>query len=99
MKEYIERGAITRAFREAETDLFTECDERYGIESGYSHEAVESIIASLPAADVAPVRHGRWIKHEGYDECSECHAKSIIGHNYCHSCGAQMGKEDKHEVS
>ena len=96
MKEYIERGAITRAFREAETDLFTECDERYGIESGYSHEAVESIIASLPAADVAPVRHGRWIKHEGYDECSECHAKSIMGHNYCHSCGARMDKEDEH---
>ena len=59
----------------------------------------KDLVERRPAADVAPVRHGRWIKHEGYDECSECHAKSIIGHNYCHSCGAQMGKEDKHEVS
>lgn len=55
MKEYIEREAITRAFREAETDLFAEYDEHYGIESGYSHETVESIIAGLPATDVAPV--------------------------------------------
>lgn len=36
---YIERESITRAFQEAETDLFTECDEHYGIESGYSHFA------------------------------------------------------------
>ena len=26
---YIERESITRAFREAETDLFTECDEHF----------------------------------------------------------------------
>ena len=59
-------------------------------------EATRDYIASLSAADVVEVRHGRWIKHEGYDECSECHAKSIMGHNYCHSCGARMDKEDEH---
>ena len=101
MKEYIERGAITRAFREAETDLFTECDERYGIESGYSHEAVESIIASLTAADVAPVRHGRWIVFDSENpESKECTAcgylfSRIHPSNYCPYCGALMdGKED-----
>ena len=59
-------------------------------------EATRNYIDSLSAADVVEVRHGRWIKHEGYDECSECHAKSIMGHNYCHSCGARMDKEDEH---
>ena len=42
---------------------------------------------------VEKVWHGRWIKHEGYDECSECHAKSIFGYNYCHNCGASMTDE------
>lgn len=43
---------------------------------------------------VEKVWHGRWIKHEGYDECSKCHAKSIFGYNYCPNCGASMDKED-----
>ena len=51
-----------------------------------------------PAADVAEVRHGRWIKHEGYDECELCHAKTIYGGNYCPECGTRMDKEDEHEA-
>jgi hypothetical protein len=37
-----------------------------------------------------PVKHGRWIKHEGYDECNLCHTKTMFGHNYCPNCGAKM---------
>ena len=47
---------------------------------------------------VEKVWHGRWIKHEGYDECSECHAKSIFGYNYCHNCGASMTGEAVQKV-
>lgn len=48
----------------------------------------------LPSADVAPVRHGRWVYPIGMAwnyVCSEC-GKSIgvIKHNYCPNCGALM---------
>lgn len=60
-------------------------------------------IGSLPAADVAPVRHGRWIPvpHTGdcCYTCSECgferDAYLLDVGNYCPDCGARMsGKED-----
>lgn len=56
-------------------------------------------IARLPAADVAEVRHGRWIKYKCFDECSECYAMTILRHNYCPNCGARMDKEDEHEAN
>ena len=57
-----------------------------------------------PAADVAPVVHGRWI-HSRYDDCSEqfelvkcsqCNHEAyamafyVRGGNYCPNCGAKM---------
>ena len=55
-------------------------------------------IEILPAADVAPVRHGRWIEHEKYTfgvmyDCSICGNRILdTGHswNYCPNCGAKM---------
>lgn len=63
-----------------------------------------------PAEDVAPVRHGRWIKPvpgDGEPCCSECKAEQpwFYGYgyyepDYCPNCGARMdGKEQGHEVS
>ena len=85
MKEYIERASVHSIIERTSTFAFTR---------GGMHEKIDS----LPAADVAPVRHGRWIKHEGYGECEACHAKAIYGSNYCPSCGALMDKEDEHEA-
>ena len=52
-------------------------------------------IGSLPAADVAPVRHGRWIPSDY--TCSECgflcDAYLLDAGNYCPACGARMDKE------
>ena len=39
-----------------------------------SYFQIKSILFGLKAADVVEVRHARWIKHEGYDECEACHA-------------------------
>ena len=51
-------------------------------------------VRNIPAADVAPVRNGRWINHTMIDghihaECSECHKVRIID-NYCPNCGCRM---------
>ena len=64
-------------------------------------------IHNMPAADVAPVRHGRWIPSDYTGDCcytcSECgferDAYLLDVGNYCPNCGARMdGKEDKHEA-
>lgn len=56
-------------------------------------------IDSIPAADVAPVRHGRWIEKTApavhkYYECSNCGAHenkhTAIKGRYCWRCGARM---------
>lgn len=68
-------------------------------------EAVQSdYIERLPAADVAPVVHGKWV-HSRYDrssgrfdvvKCSRCglEAYAMAYHvrdgNYCPRCGARM---------
>ena len=63
---------------------------------------IKSILFGLKAADVAEVKHGRWI--DGV--CSECgfdamYYKGIpaqVYTDYCPSCGARMDKEDEHEA-
>lgn len=60
---------------------------------------VESIIKKTPAADVEPVRHGRWeqsIFAEDFKRCSVCSSIWSRTSNYCPHCGAKMdgGGED-----
>lgn len=63
--------------------------------------AVEGMIAGQPAADVEPVRHGRWNTGYFHDRvCSCClHPDNDINdyaHSYCPHCGAKMdGGEGK----
>ena len=53
-------------------------------------------IKDIPSADVAPVRHGHWIKitPSGVYECSKCGKYvmtcDIEEYKYCHRCGARM---------
>ena len=48
-------------------------------------------IKSIPAADVAPVWHGRWIQHDdGVLTCSECCNAESIESYFCGYCGAKM---------
>ena len=70
----------------------------------YSREDAADCIRYMDAADVVPVRHGRWV-HEHISEgyawvmCSECEAvihKILIRKrlNYCPNCGARMDGVD-----
>ena len=66
-------------------------------------EATRDYIASLSAADVAPVKHGRWIlvDNNGTGVCSECNRQDHIDPlaTHCRYCGALMdGEEDGHEA-
>ena len=104
MKEYIEREAVEKMLEEAQIIS----DGEY---AGYCTEDVN--LDSIPAADVAPVRHGRWlpeicesvskrnrlIKYTVYS-CSVCgRSNGRVKKRYCPNCGAKMdGKEDEHEA-
>ena len=59
-------------------------------------DVVISDIKGMKAADVAPVRHGRWKCHGdcGVTECPVCgwSTEEYVGdYSYCPNCGAKMG--------
>ena len=61
-------------------------------------ETTRDYIASLSAADVAPVRHGRWVDSSNGWMCSECEQDNTYAKPWCPNCGARMDKEDEHEA-
>ncbi len=81
-KEYIEREALIEELKRRD----------------FLPVIVKQAIEAVPAADVAPVVHGRWID----GTCSECHFDAMYYSNSdtqaytrcCPHCGAMMdGKE------
>ena len=61
---------------------------------------VKRLLADIPAADVAPVRHGRWVSvpHKLARVCSVCNRDEPYKfadidadvYDYCPNCGAKM---------
>ena len=96
MAEYIEREAAIRALMNDSTE-----------QVGYSREDAADCIRYMDAADVAPVRHGRWIEpsrlYYGAKqyECSLCCSDTFwnkhsitVKYPHCPNCGATMELED-----
>lgn len=63
---------------------------------------IEEFFRDCPTISPDSLRErGRWIKHEGYTECSQCEywydspeiEDAGDRSNYCPSCGARMGLE------
>lgn len=91
MAEYIERGMVLELLKDV---------DRYGYLDA-------SDINSIPAADVEPVRHGRWDDSGRYQfpsgakaiRCSICGCAlneseyRLFNWNYCPVCGAKMDLE------
>ena len=90
-KEYIEREAIEKAFAE-------EIRTNYLDDYAKGFQAALLAIMSIPSADVAPVRHGRWNIGYFHDRvCSRClHPDNDLNdyaHSYCPNCGAKMDEQ------
>ena len=95
IKEFIEREVVIKAIMSEPPDAH------------YPQWYVDKI-KSIPAADVAEVRRGRWIcinKRYGEYECSVCHGMdsncsdyygihAVTEQEFCPSCGAKMDKEE-----
>ena len=92
MAEYIEREYAV----DAVVDVYYNTPD-----INLSCEKFETAIFKIPAADVAPVRHGRWIEKEKYTfgvmyDCSICDNRILDnGHswNYFPNCGARMTED------
>lgn len=111
MAEYIERQAAIDLFYpvDPENDGSDGCTVVYKTEN-YTSDEIEAVISGLPAADVAPVRHGKWkpVKYNACCSCGKsygtyhflCSACNHIAYSqpyrltYCPNCGARMDKED-----
>lgn len=76
-------------------------DEKAAITIATAKKLVRSGLCCIPAADVVPVVHGRWIADgDGYHwtyNCSICAWKDGYPfnerHNFCPHCGAKMDLE------
>lgn len=93
MAEYIDKAVALSMREPPKSNRFYQTnnlDDAY--EQGWD-EAL-SCIEKISAADVAPVRHGRWIMHDDEFgltcECSACHIETMGDGNYCPHCGAKM---------
>ena len=112
MDEYISRKAAIAYIRE-QSEECQKAFEELGGESGIYADAYNDLAEdfySIPAANVAPVVHGRWISWEeagnfvpspDRHECSVCHDAAQVLVNgfellsdYCPNCGAKMDGGD-----
>lgn len=94
MAEYITKEALKERFTKRLVWLKRDIHDKYseGLYDGCEYDA--HLIDEIPAADVAPVVHGRWIAtHDEFCSCSLCkypvHA-AWSQTNYCPNCGAKM---------
>lgn len=103
MAEYIEREKAIKARHGCEKKC-AKCDFAIEDDSWCQGEVFVVDLLRAPSADVAPVRHGRWIfkadsswRGGGKYECSACKYGYAIGayhepdeFTYCPHCGAYM---------
>ena len=84
MAEYIEREAFRKKLAIGAEYL-----------DGDTLMTVVNLLDCEPAADVAPVVHGRWIERLDWSECSECHTAGSPRWKRCPVCEAKMDGKRK----
>ncbi len=103
MVEFISREATIKRIKEV---YCIGCNSYNGVRCSAcgTGDAID-MIEDAPAADVAPVVHGRWISFLGgdhimperYYRCSRCGRVESRRQPYCH-CGAKMDGGADHEA-
>ena len=92
MAEYIEREAISEEIRKYYYKNPPNSSYGEGFDRGL--DRAQRAILDAPAADVAPVRHGRWLcvdtDTEQFFLCNRCKKKEYWESDYCPSCGCRM---------
>ena len=87
MTEYIKKEDIEQKIQDGLNNLVL------------GHDAIEvlGMIYEMPTADVAPVRHGKWLcvdtDTEQFFLCNRCKKKEYWESDYCPSCGCRMDLE------
>lgn len=105
MAEYIEKEAAVKFARHAYNQwnlAMAAADGKREINLVYKRQelckAVESVFADSPAADVAPVVHGRWLPEHHKDKVSQTEYHSYIWY-HCSECGRRLiGYRDPREA-
>jgi hypothetical protein len=99
MDEYISKNRVK--------DYIHATNSTHGFTSYEDYVWLMDAVINAPAADLQPVKHGKW-KHEHYNEqiecyvanCSECGYESTdkyritSNHRYCEYCSARMDLKD-----
>ena len=93
MADYIDRKTLLKQFCER-------CNEELSDEPCEPSECFAmDVIMSIPAADVEPVRHGRWLPQillgTRVWDCSECKTIGSPAWKRCPVCEAKMDEEEK----
>ena len=94
--EYIRKAdavSIAESY-EVKRDGFHLNDYEYG--RNQVADSIASDLEDMPPADVAPVVHGKWIKHyrgQINSFCSVCGKEVGRCTNFCPDCGAKMDGE------
>lgn len=99
MDDFISREATIKRIKEV---YCVGCNSYHGVRCRAcgTGDAID-LIEDAPAADVAPVVHGRWVTHyrsgtpvaEGYVSAC-CDMWNNRKSDYCHNCGAKMDGGD-----
>ena len=99
MAEYINREAAVKAFNNFDAGRAFSTHSTL-----LTSEEFAEYLYELPAADVMPVVHGRWIDNgaNGYKWAFVCSMCGYVDghpfdnrHNFCPNCGAKMDLEAK----
>lgn len=113
MADYISREAAFAVIEEKQKELcpaglwgrkFASDKDKYD-----AWQEILEELEAIPAADVEPVRHGKWGRigdswdNRSHFQCSVCgdewcfeideDSQMLMNHNYCPNCGAKMDLE------